>query len=145
MDYEVRIFSKNDPEYDLALALRYKILRKPLGMQFTESELAKDDTDVHLGLFDEDGTIAACLILQKAEDRRLKMRQVAVDDNLQGKGLGSQLNTAAENYARKKGYKVMFCHARKTAVPFYQKQGYSIIGDEFTEVNIPHYVMEKAL
>jgi predicted GNAT family N-acyltransferase len=36
-------------------------------------------------------------------------------------------------------------HARKDAIGFYEKQGYKISGDEFTEVTIPHFVMEKKL
>jgi predicted GNAT family N-acyltransferase len=36
-------------------------------------------------------------------------------------------------------------HARKTAMGFYEKLGYEKIGDEFTEVTIPHYKMEKRL
>jgi predicted GNAT family N-acyltransferase len=36
-------------------------------------------------------------------------------------------------------------HARQTAVGFYQKLGYSITGEPFEEVTIPHYIMEKAL
>ena len=36
-------------------------------------------------------------------------------------------------------------HARETAVGFYEKLGYKVVGDKFTEVTIPHYVMEKKL
>jgi hypothetical protein len=36
-------------------------------------------------------------------------------------------------------------HARKTAVGFYEKQGYEILGDEFLEVSVPHYEMRKKL
>jgi predicted GNAT family N-acyltransferase len=36
-------------------------------------------------------------------------------------------------------------HARKTALGFYEKLGYRVAGDEFIEVTIPHYVMEKDL
>ncbi|MEJ7682070.1 MAG: GNAT family N-acetyltransferase [Segetibacter sp.] len=36
-------------------------------------------------------------------------------------------------------------HARKSAVGFYEKLGYKIVGDEFLELNIPHYIMEKQL
>ena len=75
----------------------------------------------------------------------MKMRQVAVDDKHQGIGLGKKLSEAAEQYAIERGFKVMFCHARKTAAPFYQSMGYKIVGNEFVEVNIPHYVMEKEL
>jgi predicted GNAT family N-acyltransferase len=36
-------------------------------------------------------------------------------------------------------------HARTTAVGFYQKLGYARTGEEFTEVTIPQYIMEKGL
>jgi predicted GNAT family N-acyltransferase len=36
-------------------------------------------------------------------------------------------------------------HARKNSIGFYEKMGYAIASDEFTEVTIPHYVMEKKL
>ena len=51
----------------------------------------------------------------------------------------------AENLARDRGIKKIEMHARKAAVGFYEKLGYKVKGDEFEEVTIPHYVMEKAL
>ena len=43
------------------------------------------------------------------------------------------------------GREKLIMHARKTALGFYGKLGYSVSGDEFTEVTIPHFVMEKSL
>ena len=39
----------------------------------------------------------------------------------------------------------MTMHARKTSVPFFEKLGYAVCGEEFLEITIPHYEMEKAL
>ena len=39
----------------------------------------------------------------------------------------------------------MILHARETAVVFYEKLGYSSLGDQFEEVTIPHWAMEKRL
>jgi len=144
MNTLVKIFSYHNPEYAQALILRDRVLRQPLGLSFTEAELKKDEPDIHFGLF-EGKNILACLILTETGNNRMKMRQVAVDDKYQGQGLGKELSLVAEEYARQKGFTVMFCHARKTAAPFYQKLGYRIVGNEFVEVNIPHYVMEKDL
>jgi predicted GNAT family N-acyltransferase len=36
-------------------------------------------------------------------------------------------------------------HARKNAIGFYEKMGYKVKGEEFEEITIPHYVMEKQL
>ena len=51
----------------------------------------------------------------------------------------------AENLARDRGYKALNMHARKNAVGFYEKMGYQVASEEFTEVTIPHVVMEKKL
>ena len=70
---------------------------------------------------------------------------MAVVSGLQGKGIGKVLLQFAENIARDRGYKKIIMHARKTAVGFYEKLGYKITSNEFEEVTIPHYVMEKTL
>jgi len=144
MNLLVKTFNYRSPDYAKALQLRDRVLRQPLGLSFTEAELKKDEHDTHFGLFNGE-TILACLILTETENKRMKMRQVAVDDQYQGKGLGKQLSQAAEEFATQKGFTVMFCHARKSAAPFYQSMGYQITGDEFVEVNIPHYIMQKSL
>jgi len=141
---EVIVFKSTDAAYTKALQLRTDVLRTPLGLKFTAEELKKDEADVHFGLF-QDERILACLTLTTCSDNKMKMRQVAVHPDFQSKGLGKKLATASEAYVRNIGFKTMFCHARKTAVPFYESMGYTIVGDEFLEVNIAHFVMEKAL
>ena len=141
---ETRIFKQSEPEYLLSLILRYKILRIPLGLTFSSYDLAKDKDDVHIGIFDGE-VILACLILTDTGGGTIKMRQVAVDDIYQGKGIGSKLVKYADDLARSKGYKLIHCHARDSAREFYLKLGYTVVGDEFIEVGIKHYYMEKEL
>jgi predicted GNAT family N-acyltransferase len=131
-------------EYRQMIDLRKEILRKPLGLSFTEEELASEKNDILIGAFDDD-TILACCLLTKMDDKCLKLRQMAVQNNLQGKGIGASMMNFAETIARDKGYKKLVMHARKTALGFYEKLGYKAFGDEFEEVTIPHYVMEKRL
>ncbi len=132
------------PEYEQSLILRDKILRKPLGMVFIDEFLTQDKEEYILGLF-EQNEIKAVLHLKPLSDTVLKMRQVAVDENLQGKGYGSKLVLFSEEFARTKQYKKFILHARKTAVPFYQKLNYKITSEEFFEIGIPHFEMEKVL
>ena len=139
------IFRQSDPEYLLSLLLRYNVLRIPLGLTFSAADLAKDKDDTHIGCFDEGDQILATLTLADTGKNTLKMRQVAVDYTMQGKGLGSQLVRFAEEYAISKGYTLIHCHARDTAKDFYLSLGYHIVGDPFTEVGIKHYYMQKTL
>ena len=73
------------------------------------------------------------------------MRQVAVSPRAQGQGIGRALTEFAEDLARRRGFSRMTLHARAIAVPFYEKLGYQRVGDEFEEVTIPHWSMQKAL
>jgi predicted GNAT family N-acyltransferase len=124
--------------------LRFQILRKPLGLSFTEEDLAAETEDILLGCF-EDDRLEACCVLTKTDPKTVRLRQMAVSANLQGKGIGRVLMSFAENVARDHGYRRLTMHARKSALGFYEKNGYRICSDEFNEVTIPHYVMEKEL
>ncbi len=131
-------------EYLKMVNLRNEILRKPLGLTFTDDELAGEKDDILIGAFDDDDLLACCM-LTKADNSSLRLRQMAVQNNLQGKGIGASMMNFAEIVSRDKGYKKVIMHARETAVGFYEKLGYKVVGDKFTEVTIPHYVMEKKL
>ena len=140
----IKIIDHGTPDYEKMVALRYEILRKPLALIFSPEDLERDREDVLIGAFDEDRILACCILTRYDEDR-CKLRQMAVHKSQQGKGVGGQLLHFAENVARHKGYRSMVMHARKTAVGFYEKLGYAVRGDEFEEVTIPHFLMEKTL
>ena len=124
--------------------LRNEILRKPLGLSLDRAELDREKDDILMGAFEDDRLLGCCL-LTRMDASTVRLRQMAVPNSMQGKGVGRALMIFAENIARDLGYKKLCMHARKTAIGFYQKLGYSIAGDEFEEVTIPHYIMEKSL
>ena len=70
---------------------------------------------------------------------------MAVQQDMQLRGIGASIMSFAENLARDKGFRYMIMHSRNTAIGFYEKLGYKVNGDEFIEVGISHYVMEKEL
>lgn len=131
-------------EYHQMIKLRNEILRKPLHLAFEKEELNKEKNDILIGAFEEDKMLGCCL-LTKIDKEYVRLRQMAVQDNLQGKGIGASMMNFAENIARDNGYKKMVMHARKTAIGFYEKLGYTVIGSEFVEISIPHFIMEKRL
>ncbi|HLK30397.1 MAG TPA: GNAT family N-acetyltransferase [Puia sp.] len=140
----LKMIDHGSKEYKQMVDLRNEILRKPLGLTFSADDLEKEKEDVLMGAF-EDDRILGCCLLTKVDDKSVRLRQMAVPNSMQGKGIGRALMIFAENIARDLGYRVLLMHARKTAAGFYQKLGYNISGNEFEEVTIPHYVMEKSL
>jgi N-acetylglutamate synthase-like GNAT family acetyltransferase len=140
----LRMIDHGTKEYQQMVNLRNEILRKPLGLSFTEEELEGEKDDILMGAFEDDRLLGCCL-LSPMDAGTVRLRQMAVPNNMQGKGVGKALMIFAENIARDLGYKKLCMHARKTATGFYEKLGYSISGEEFMEVTIAHFTMEKAL
>ena len=140
----LKIIDHGSKEYQQMVELRKQILRKPLGLDLTEEDLANEKDDLFIAAY-EDDTMLGCCLLTQVEPGVVRLRQMAVRAGLQGKGVGRVLLEFAENIARDRGNKIMTMHARKTASGFYEKQGYKITGDEYLEVTIPHFNMEKKL
>lgn len=140
----LKIIDHGSPEYRQMLQLRDDILRKPLGLAFSTDELDREKENILIGAFDDDEILGCCMLVEE-EPGVVRLRQMAVLNDLQGKGIGRALMSFAENLARDRGYKRLTMHARKNALGFYEKMGYRVAGSEFTEVTIPHYVMEKDL
>jgi GNAT superfamily N-acetyltransferase len=140
----LKILDYGSPEYRQMVKLRDDILRKPLGLGFTDNELEEERDNMLIGAFEEEEMLGCCMLVEEGAGT-VRLRQMAVLNNLQGKGIGRALMTFAENLARDRGYKKLTMHARKHAIGFYEKMGYKVDGSEFVEVTIPHYVMQKPL
>lgn len=139
----LRLIDHNSPEYRQMVNLRYNILRQPLGLTFSDEDLALEKDDILLASFEDDDMLACCILSQTPEHATLRLRQMAVPKNMQGKGIGAALLVFAENIARDKGYKRITMNARNTAIGFYERAGYKIYGTDFIEVGLPHRTMEK--
>ena len=140
----LKIIDHGSNEYQQMIKLRDDLLRKPLGLGFTPQELEKEKDNMLIGAFEDDDMLGCCMLVEENTET-VRLRQMAVLNDLQGKGIGRALMNFAENLGRDRGYKIMSMHARKNAVGFYEKMGYKVASDEFTEITIPHYVMEKRL
>jgi predicted GNAT family N-acyltransferase len=125
--------------------LRYEVLRRPLGLEFTPEQLAEEFDQIHLAAYNLTGHLLAYLNLTPIDINTVKMRQVAVAPALQGKGIGSALVAWSEYVAQNIPCQKMILHARQEAVPFYERLGYTVVGEPFEEVSIPHFKMEKTL
>jgi GNAT superfamily N-acetyltransferase len=140
----LKIIDHGTPEYKQMVKLREEVLRRPLGLAFSPAELEKEKDNLLMAAFEDDQILGCCMLVEEGA-QTVRLRQMAVLDDLQGKGIGKALMTFAENLARDRGYKTITMHARKNSVGFYEKMGYKRSGLEFEEITIPHYVMEKQL
>ncbi|MBM3911853.1 MAG: GNAT family N-acetyltransferase [Sphingomonadales bacterium] len=136
--------------YALTVALRYDMLREPLGLHFNLTDLDYEQDSVHWAGFSEEGEVLACLVLRPAStasvlpepyciEEAYQMRQVAVKPSYQGLGLGRALVLHSQNWLRDQDKaRLVFLHARPQAVGFYQRLGYQAYHEPFMEVGLLH-------
>lgn len=139
---ELEIIEWGSVKYIQSLALRHEVLRKPLGMIFDPSIFIEEKVDLHLVANDGDWLVGCMILTESGND--LKMRQVAVANKYRRNKVGARMVLLSEAKAIEMGKKKMILHARDSALDFYVSLGYSIVGDQFEEVGIPHHRMEKS-
>lgn len=140
----IQIADFNSELQKKSVELRYKVLREPLGLVYTAEQLEDERDEIHIVAV-LNHKVAGIVVLKKADNNTLKMRQVAVDPDLQQSGIGKKMVVFSEQWAKDNHYRKIELHARDTAKEFYLKMDYTVVGDEFTEVGIPHFKMTKAI
>ncbi len=136
------VFEFGSAAYRESVALRYEVLRKPLGLTWEKGAFDGEEKAIHVGCF-ENGTLVGSLILKPVDATTLKMRQVAVANDRQSRGIGSELVRFSESVAVARGFTTIVANARDVAVTFYRRLGYQVEGDPFVEVGIPHRFIRK--
>lgn len=136
---------KNDAEWEDYFDLRYRVLRKPLNQIKGSEKNEGDETGIHFAYF-EDNIIKAIARLDYQENKIAQVRFVAVDTNLQSKGLGKAIMLAVEKRCEEDGIEKIILHARDYAVDFYLKLNYRLIEKSYKLFDVlQHYLMEKIL
>jgi GNAT superfamily N-acetyltransferase len=129
-------------EYAALLELRRKVLRRPLGLEFSPSELARDPWVSHFGLFEE-GRVVGGFLLEGGGTGNWVLRQMVIDPEGQGAGRGRELLEFAESWLRERSVPGLELHARVSVKGFYERCGYVADGPVFNAVGMPHQRMEK--
>lgn len=139
-----RVINTTDAIYYQVYELREAILRRPIGLSLADEDLSDDVKDVII-IAERNKEVLGCIMLKQTDDdRTIKFRQMAVKQNMQKHGIGKTIVKAAEAYAWQRGYDKIVLHARTTAEDFYKKFAYTTTSQVFTEVGIPHVMMEKS-
>ena len=101
---------------------------------------------IHLGVLDDDGALVGVASLSpeptphRPGRRAVRLRGMAVDPGHRGTGAGSALLAAVVERARLAGYAVLWANARDSALAFYERRGWTVVGEGFVHVDLPHHV-----
>jgi predicted GNAT family N-acyltransferase len=137
-------FISSDP----ALLARATDLRTRVfvGEQGVPAELEIDGRDpaaAHVILQRDGVVIGTARIFD--EGHAAVVGRVAVAPALRGQGLGAVVMDVAERWAGDQGLALVELHAQQRVIGFYERLGYTGVGDIYFEADIPHLTMRKNL
>lgn len=142
---EIKNISMADALYQPMRELRNSVLLRPLGVPDNSWEMY-DHRSWHFVAVDN-GEVIGCAVLVPSEEDPTTARliQMAVNTDLQGKGVGKTLLEQIIQFADSRKLQSITCHSRHYAVGFYEKLGFEVYGEEFEEVGMPHRHMKLKL
>ncbi|MDQ3101462.1 MAG: GNAT family N-acetyltransferase [Bacteroidota bacterium] len=127
--------------------LRLKVLR-PGGVE-EDCHFANDRLEgaFHLGVHLGEERISVASFYPEKQPtlngwKQYRLRGMATDPEHQGKGAGKRLMVFAIEHIKAQRADMLWCNARVIAIPFYEKIGFEIKGDQFEIPGIgPHFLM----
>ena len=125
--------------------IRKEILRKNIDLTYTFTGDLDKDT-FHLGLFLNNQLIGIVSFMKfmysDIKGSQYQLRGMATLHEFQGRGYGNKLIQFGLDILKEKQIDYIWCNARITAIHFYQKSGFQIIGKQFEIPKIGgHFVM----
>lgn len=134
---------------EATIPVRHAVLRvgKPVSSCIFEGDNLP--TTKHFGAFENQKLVGVITVLEKTNalflsKKQFQIRGMAVLNEFQHQGYGYDLMQIAEKYIQDQQGNIIWLNARQSAVAFYEKLGYRIIGDSFEIIDIgTHFVMLK--
>lgn len=130
------------------LDLRVRVLRK--GTPFTHANYPEDEYPdvVNFCIVRDGAPIATSTWFTKECPEfpgvaAVQLKGMAVDDHLQGDGLGAILIARGLDHARTLDARIVWARARDSALYFYERRGFRVVGQGFMDepTAMPHHIV----
>lgn len=128
---------KNETELDDMYYQRWLVLRAPLGMARGTEKDKYDNSAFHLVAACNDRVIASARLRELSEELG-SIAYVSVLPEFCNQGIGTKLIEKFIETAKEKNLKSLRLMSRISALRFYQRLGFSDIGEPFDFMDIPH-------
>ncbi len=132
-------------------SLRHKILRQGRPVEECYFPADEDDQTFHLGAFIDNKLVSVASFFYERnpafeDENQYRLRGMATLDEHRGQGHSRALLRTAFPIIKQNFCSLVWCNARASAVPFYEKTGFTSTGDIF-EVPVigPHLLMFRKI
>jgi len=128
-------------------ALRTRVFVEEQGVP---PEIEQDDADataVHVVSRDDAGRVVATGRLLSRSDGggTAVIGRMAADPAVRGRGHGAAVLAELHREAVRRGLRAVELHAQVAARGFYERAGYTAVGEEYEEAGIRHVTMRRTL
>ncbi|MFW6296021.1 MAG: GNAT family N-acetyltransferase, partial [Halothece sp.] len=95
-------------------------------------------------LLTEDNKALATARWRLIDEHTAKIERVAVLKEARRRGLGTELmRYLLQDIHSKPNIKTIKLGSQNAAIPFYEKLGFQVVGEEYLDAGIPHHLMVK--
>jgi len=147
-----RQFTVRQITLDEAKPVRIDVLRRGTPARDANYEGDESEGTIHIGTEMEGRVIATSTWITAAwpddpSSLAVQLRGMAVLDDAQNLGIGRALIEAGIAHARSIDARYVWAKARDTALYFYERCGFTTVGDQFIEPasGVPHHLVVRVL
>ncbi|MGZ4505794.1 MAG: GNAT family N-acetyltransferase [Blastococcus sp.] len=126
-------------------ALRTRVFVEEQGVPAEIEQDAADDTAVHALSRDDAGRVVATGRLLLRDGGPAAIGRMATDASARGGGHGAAVLAELHRQAALRGAVEVELHAQVSARGFYERAGYTAVGEEYEEAGIAHITMRRRL
>lgn len=141
---EVRkVVNKN--ELQQAFKIREEVFIKEQRVGSDEEYDEYENTSTHFLALSDEG-VPCGTARWRATDGGIKLERFAVLKDCRNAGVGQSIMRAILNDIEEDpnvSQQKIYLHAQVTAIDFYKRFGFEVVGDEFMECEIRHFTMER--
>ncbi|MEB3196073.1 MAG: GNAT family N-acetyltransferase [Candidatus Sericytochromatia bacterium] len=135
----------NEAQWQAARSIRFEVFVDEQGFPAADELDAHDASARHWLLSDAGGAAIATARTLDLAGGGWKVGRVAVKRSHRGLGLGRQLMAAIISAAQQADLPELVLDSQVSAIPFYAKLDFVVVGDEFDEAGVPHRRMRRCL
>ncbi|GMH44295.1 hypothetical protein BSKO_12229 [Bryopsis sp. KO-2023] len=142
---DVRVCKVDDPDLlKIAYRVRENVFVDEQGVDRDDEIDQFEDAAHHFVALGGDGNGVGAARWRTTE-KGVKLERFSVNRPFRGRGVGSKLVAAVLDDIRSTegAGQLLYLHSQLPAVEFYERHGFSKIGEKFSECDIWHYLMEK--
>ncbi|MCH5321154.1 MAG: GNAT family N-acetyltransferase [Eubacterium sp.] len=136
---DIKFITAQDRDFKIVKAIRTAVFTNEQGADADKEFDELDNFSDFALLYDGENAVATARVVEISKG--YKIGRIAVLKEYRGKGYGEDIVRSVTEKAFDNGADKVYVDAQNYAVPFYEKIGFKVIGEELFDRGLPHTPM----